>query len=79
MTQRNSPERKTMLIKRRVRQESREYGYWPSHKGARFYPEERPKLIPAWMNRRTGKPHEHARAKARRHHAIPSTLRRNEA
>lgn len=63
MTQRNSPERRTMLIKRRTQQELREHGIWI---GKRFHTEDRPKLIPAWMNRHTGKPHEHNRAKARR-------------
>lgn len=79
MTQRNSPERAKMLLERRVRQEAREYGFWPSYKGARFFPEERPKLIPAWQNRRTGKPHKHERANSRRLRQIAAWVYRERA
>lgn len=65
---RNSPDRRTMLLKRRALQEQREFGVWENTPGhaPRFYSRMRPTLLPAWMNRWTGKPHEHRRAKARR-------------
>lgn len=49
--QRNSPERALMLEERRFRQKARSGG---TMRG-----------VPAWKNRRTGEPHEHARQTAR--------------
>jgi hypothetical protein len=63
MTQRNNSERAKMLLERRTRQELREFGHWYNGK---FYTATRPALVPAWMNRRTGKPHENRREIARR-------------
>lgn len=57
MTQRNSPERADMLAVRARNQRNRTGSM--SVVG-----------LPAWKNRRTGKPHDHARAKARRQRRI---------
>lgn len=68
MTQRNSPERAQMLDYRAERQRNRRTGYytpdgvWRGEHESKF-----PAAIwPARLNRRTGKPHQHDRARARR-------------
>lgn len=56
-----------MLSERSIRRELREYGFWQNYgtKDAQFHTMKRPEITPAWMNRRTGEPHEHNRARAR--------------
>lgn len=69
--------RQTMLADRAQRQVLRAPGFTPMLRKPRGYIGKwdpsgewrslyRPKLCPAWKNRRTGKPHLHERAKARR-------------
>lgn len=75
--QKNSPERAEMLAARAERQSRRASGFTSMHRKPRghmgkwdpageWMPLQRPKLIPAWMNRRTDKPHERTREMSRR-------------
>lgn len=71
--QRNSPERAEAMIRRGAEQYQRTAGYtsWRSKRGGVEAWEKVPRRtlmsgVPAWMNRRTGKPHEHNRQRARR-------------
>jgi hypothetical protein len=73
MAQRNTPERADMLAQRASAQRNRAPGFTPMHRKPRNFvgkkwdptgewqPLSRPPFVPAWMNRRTGKPHEHRR------------------
>lgn len=73
---RNSPERADMLAARAERQLNRVPGFTRMHRKPRGHmgkwdptgdtvPLDRPHFVPAWINRRTGMPHEHARQRAR--------------
>lgn len=70
MPQRNTPERRDMLAARAVGQRRRTAGFQPmarkpaGHIGKWdpawqfFVPRDDLRIVPAWMNRRTGEPHE---------------------
>lgn len=77
MPQRNTPERRDMLAARATEQRSRSLAFTPMYRkpaghvgvwapAGNRVPMERPKLIPAWMNRRTGEPHDNIKPAARR-------------
>lgn len=66
MTQRNSPARAFMLEQRMVDQRARAGGRHIFVRGKLVFRREvHPAIVPASINRRTGKPHEHNRVKAR--------------
>lgn len=76
MKHRNSPDRAEMLAARAARQMARSSGFTRMHRKPRghigkwdptgeWLPLDRPRFVPAWMNRRTGKPHEHRRRVSR--------------